>query len=92
MLAAVEAALPADVFIARGGRRGLAGRSVSRAQKIKKGRGGAPTPPLVENPDILADIASNEPRGPALVVGFAAETEHVVDECARQTAAKRAAI
>ena len=33
---------------------------------------------LVENPDILASLSLN-PRRPRLVIGFAAETEHVVD-------------
>lgn len=34
---------------------------------------------LVENPDILADIAKKRAGRPALVVGFAAETERVVE-------------
>ena len=33
---------------------------------------------LVENPDILAGLA-RKPRRPALVIGFAAETEHIVE-------------
>ncbi|TNE32274.1 MAG: bifunctional phosphopantothenoylcysteine decarboxylase/phosphopantothenate synthase, partial [Alphaproteobacteria bacterium] len=48
-----------------------------RAEKLKK-RGSAP-PALVleENPDILTNVAASEKR-PALVVGFAAETEDVL--------------
>jgi len=42
--------------------------------KMKKGAGGPPTVTLVENPDILAGLSAAGPRRPALVVGFAAET------------------
>jgi phosphopantothenoylcysteine decarboxylase/phosphopantothenate--cysteine ligase len=47
--------------------------------KIKK-QAGAPPPALelAPNPDILATLAKAGPRRPALVVGFAAETENVV--------------
>lgn len=49
------------------------------AGKIKK-QAGAPPPALelAPNPDILATLAKAGPRRPALVVGFAAETENVV--------------
>jgi phosphopantothenoylcysteine decarboxylase/phosphopantothenate--cysteine ligase len=47
-------------------------------QKIKKTAGGkAPELTLVENPDILSTIAHHKSKRPQLVVGFAAETEHV---------------
>ena len=47
--------------------------------KIKK-QAGAPPPALelAPNPDILATLSKAGPRRPALVVGFAAETENVV--------------
>jgi len=47
--------------------------------KIKK-KAGAPPPALVlaPNPDILATLSRPGPRRPALVVGFAAETENLV--------------
>ncbi|WP_136161510.1 bifunctional phosphopantothenoylcysteine decarboxylase/phosphopantothenate synthase [Sphingomonas flavalba] len=49
------------------------------AGKIKKRTDGKPpTLGLSENPDILAELA-RDPRRPTLVVGFAAETENVVD-------------
>ena len=77
MLAAVEAALPADaaVFAAA-----VADWRVANAsgQKMKKdGSGQAPGLQFVENPDILATVSRAVGR-PALVVGFAAETEDVV--------------
>ncbi|GGD39893.1 bifunctional phosphopantothenoylcysteine decarboxylase/phosphopantothenate--cysteine ligase CoaBC [Croceicoccus pelagius] len=77
MLAAVEAALPADVAIM------VAAVADWRAadaadQKIKKdGSGEVPPLALAENPDILATLAKS-PQRPGLLVGFAAETENVV--------------
>ncbi|ALA17262.1 MULTISPECIES: bifunctional phosphopantothenoylcysteine decarboxylase/phosphopantothenate--cysteine ligase CoaBC [unclassified Chelatococcus] len=82
MLAAVEAALPADaaVFAAAVADWRTAGEA---AQKMKKNGKGIPQLALVENPDILATIAHRAEQRPGLVVGFAAETEKVVEH-ARQ--------
>ncbi len=78
MLAAVRAALPADIFIAAAA---VADWRVAAAAagKIKKGSG-SPQLTLVENPDILAEVARLQHGRPPLVVGFAAETENVVDQ------------
>jgi phosphopantothenoylcysteine decarboxylase/phosphopantothenate--cysteine ligase len=54
------------------------GVEAASAQKLKKDGKGAPSLHLVENPDILARIAGRHNDRPALVVGFAAETENVV--------------
>ncbi|MFC7052497.1 bifunctional phosphopantothenoylcysteine decarboxylase/phosphopantothenate--cysteine ligase CoaBC [Hansschlegelia quercus] len=88
MLAAVEAALPADaaVFAAAVADWRVAEDS---GQKIKKGAGGPPTLALVENPDILATVAKGA-RRPAIVVGFAAETERVVEHAKAKLARKGA--
>ena len=76
MQAAVAAALPADAAILVAA---VADWRVEGAgQKIKKGTGGPPTLRLVENPDILAGLAAS-PRRPRLLVGFAAETERVIE-------------
>lgn len=76
MFAAVERAMPADIFI---GAAAVADwRVEAAADKIKKQDGAsAPAFSLVENPDILATVsrAANRPR---LVVGFAAETRDVL--------------
>jgi len=49
------------------------------AAKLKKKAGAAPpTLELALNPDILATLAKPGPQRPALVVGFAAETENLV--------------
>src|SRR5690606_3744251 len=75
MLAACEAALPADIAVC------VAAVADWRPQteggrKIKKGAGGPPPIALVENPDILATLSRHAGR-PRLVVGFAAETDDV---------------
>ena len=88
MLAAVEAALPADIFIAAAAV-GDWRVARSRAQKIKKGEAPPPGLALVENPDILATIGGDSARRPALVVGFAAETEHVIENARDKLRRKR---
>ena len=78
MLAACEAALPADVavFAAAVADWRVAGAS---GAKIKKVPGGPPPRlELVPNPDILATIARAGSLRPKLVVGFAAETDDVI--------------
>ncbi len=87
MLAAVEAALPADVAIFAAA---VADWRVAQAsgQKIKKGAAGTPTLALTENPDILSTVAHMKTKRPALVIGFAAETERVVEH-ARQKLARK---
>jgi phosphopantothenoylcysteine decarboxylase / phosphopantothenate---cysteine ligase len=78
MLAAVESALPVDagVFAAAVADWGVA---QTGAQKLKKDGSGPPKLALTENPDILATIAKSKTRRPRLVVGFAAETEKVIE-------------
>ena len=79
MLAACKAALPADVAICAAAVADWR-VDVDATQKIKKTAGTkAPALNLVENPDILATIAKLKKDRPALVIGFAAETEKVVD-------------
>jgi phosphopantothenoylcysteine decarboxylase/phosphopantothenate--cysteine ligase len=58
------------------------------AQKLKKGRGDAPVLCLVENPDILASIAGRRSDRPRLVIGFAAETENVLQNAREKRARK----
>jgi phosphopantothenoylcysteine decarboxylase / phosphopantothenate---cysteine ligase len=48
-------------------------------QKIKKDKNGVASLQLVENPDILQSIAKRSSKRPKLVVGFAAETENILD-------------
>lgn len=76
MRQAVETALPADAFIAAAAVADWRTESVAR-QKIKKGADESPTLRLVENPDILAEVSKKTTMRPAVVIGFAAETENV---------------
>lgn len=85
---AVLGALPADVYIGTAAVADFTPRSVS-AQKIKKTAGSDTlTLELVRTRDVLADVASH-PRRPALVVGFAAETDAVERYALGKLAAKR---
>ncbi|MDR3372789.1 MAG: bifunctional phosphopantothenoylcysteine decarboxylase/phosphopantothenate--cysteine ligase CoaBC [Ancalomicrobiaceae bacterium] len=77
MLAAVEAALPADIAIFAAA---VADWRVATEaeEKLKKGPAGVPQLNLVENPDILASIGRHPSLRPKVVIGFAAETENLV--------------
>jgi phosphopantothenoylcysteine decarboxylase/phosphopantothenate--cysteine ligase len=78
MLLAVEAALPVDVGVFAAAvadwRTADAGE-----QKLKKDGSGPPRLALVENPDILATVSRLKTKRPQLVIGFAAETEKVIE-------------
>ncbi len=76
MRAAVEAALPADAFIGSAAVADWRVDTIS-TEKIKKGGRGSPTLRLVENPDILVEVSKKTALRPAVVIGFAAETEDV---------------
>ena len=77
MQAAVAAALPADVFVA------AAAVADWRVDQVEMGKDQerlqrSTALRLVENPDILAEVSQTIPR-PAVVIGFAAETEQVIE-------------
>ena len=87
MLAQVEAALPADVAIFTAAVADWRVESEG-AQKLKKTAAGMPPLQLVENPDILATISKLRDKRPPLVIGFAAETEHLIDNAKAKFARK----
>lgn len=78
MLQACEAALPLDVAVMAAAVADWRVDTVA-TQKLKKDGGTAPSLRLTENPDILATIAGRRNNRPRLVIGFAAETEKVVE-------------
>ena len=87
MLTAVEAALPADVFVATAAVADW--RVLAPASgKLKKGPSGPSTLQLVPNLDILATVARRTEARPALVVGFAAETDDLQANARRKLANK----
>lgn len=87
MLHRVEAALPADIAIFAAA---VADWRVANEgeQKLKKTSAGMPPLQLVENPDILATISKLSNKRPPLVIGFAAETEHLIDNAKAKIARK----
>jgi len=88
MLAAVERSLPADVLVCAAAVADWRPRS-PREDKIKKQAERAPPVlALEENPDILKTIAQRREGRPRLVVGFAAETERVVERARAKLAQK----
>jgi phosphopantothenoylcysteine decarboxylase/phosphopantothenate--cysteine ligase len=88
MLRQVEAALPADIFI---GVAAVADWRVAKTalEKIKKHPKQTPALTLVENPDILAVIGRRSKDRPALVVGFAAESEKLQENAQAKLLAKK---
>jgi phosphopantothenoylcysteine decarboxylase/phosphopantothenate--cysteine ligase len=87
MLHQVEAALPVDIAIFAAA---VADWRVADEgeQKLKKTAAGMPPLQLVENPDILATISKLRDRRPTLVIGFAAETENLIDNAKAKLARK----
>jgi phosphopantothenoylcysteine decarboxylase / phosphopantothenate---cysteine ligase len=79
MLAAVLEALPADIAICAAAVADW--RAADEKQhKLKKLKGTTETElKLTQNPDILATISKPGPRRPRFVIGFAAETENLID-------------
>ncbi|HEY1934995.1 MAG TPA: bifunctional phosphopantothenoylcysteine decarboxylase/phosphopantothenate--cysteine ligase CoaBC [Acetobacteraceae bacterium] len=90
MLEACRAALPVDAAIFAAA---VADWRVANASggKIKKVPGGAPPAfELVPNPDILATIAAAGPSRPKLVIGFAAETNDLMENAQAKRVRKNA--
>jgi phosphopantothenoylcysteine decarboxylase/phosphopantothenate--cysteine ligase len=87
MLQAVESALPVDVAIFAAA---VADWRVANEgqQKLKRTPAGIPPLQLVENPDILATISKLRDKRPPLVIGFAAETEHLIENAKAKLARK----
>ncbi len=89
MLSAVRRARDADVAIFAAAVADWRVANVS-GQKIKKnGKQDTPSLDLIENPDILKTIAHDKPGvRPPLVIGFAAETQNVIDHAKKKRKAK----
>src|SRR5437588_1067939 len=87
MLHHVEAALPADIALFAAA---VADWRVANEgeQKLKKTSAGMPPLQLLENPDILATTSKLTDERPPLVIGFAAETENLIDNAKAKLARK----
>ncbi|WP_282152437.1 bifunctional phosphopantothenoylcysteine decarboxylase/phosphopantothenate--cysteine ligase CoaBC [Ruegeria atlantica] len=84
---AVDAALPVDagVFAAAVADWRMAAAS---DKKLKKSRDGLPVLEFAENPDILKRVSRLDAGRPTLVVGFAAETDNVLEHATAKRARK----
>ncbi|MEO0463050.1 MAG: bifunctional phosphopantothenoylcysteine decarboxylase/phosphopantothenate synthase [Pseudomonadota bacterium] len=85
---AVRQALPADAAVMVAAVSDWRPRQYV-AEKIKKRGSAPPALMLTENPDILANLAGSDKR-PDLVVGFAAETDDVIDNAKKKRKRKTA--
>ena len=87
MLASCQSALPADVAVCAAA---VADWKIANpaTQKLKKGGGKPPRLELAANPDILTTLSAAGNARPRLVIGFAAETERVVENAVAKRAAK----
>jgi phosphopantothenoylcysteine decarboxylase/phosphopantothenate--cysteine ligase len=89
MLAATLAALPADIAIFAAAVADWRAADTAE-QKLKKHNQIEAELKLALNPDILATIAKPGPKRPQLVIGFAAETENLIENAAAKRRAKGA--
>ncbi len=88
MLAACERELPVDIAVCAAAVSDWRAAKPS-AQKIKKtGKKSTASLALIENPDILGSLCAAGERRPRLVVGFAAETEKVIENAAAKRKTK----
>ncbi|MCP1336447.1 bifunctional phosphopantothenoylcysteine decarboxylase/phosphopantothenate--cysteine ligase CoaBC [Futiania mangrovi] len=87
MMTAVEQALPADAAVCCAAVADWRPETVAENKTKKDGKGPQPLK-LVENPDILASLSAAGDLRPALVVGFAAETETVAAHAKAKLARK----
>ena len=87
MLKACKDALPQDVVVCAAA---VADWAVDASgSKIKKSGGKMPALKLNENPDILATLSQPGPQRPGLVIGFAAETDNLIENARAKRAAKK---
>jgi phosphopantothenoylcysteine decarboxylase/phosphopantothenate--cysteine ligase len=89
MLAATLAALPADIVICAAAVADWRAADES-PQKLKKQNQVEAELKLALNPDILATVAKPGPKRPRLVIGFAAETENLIENAVAKRRAKGA--
>ncbi len=87
MLSAVTKALPVDVAVFAAAVADWRAAE-PKPNKMKKDGSWVPTIRVVENPDILSTVAHMKKGRPQLVIGFAAETEHIIDNAKAKLARK----
>ena len=90
MMDAVTAALPADVAVMTAAVADWRIVSAAKTKLKKDGTGKPPALALAENPDILTTVAKHKTLRPALVIGFAAETNDLLKNAGGKLKAKDA--
>ena len=87
MMKACKESLPQDIVVCAAA---VADWAVDASgSKIKKSGGKMPALKLNENPDILATLSQPGPKRPGLVIGFAAETDNLIENARAKRAAKK---
>ncbi|MEM7635290.1 MAG: bifunctional phosphopantothenoylcysteine decarboxylase/phosphopantothenate--cysteine ligase CoaBC [Pseudomonadota bacterium] len=92
MLKAVQGELPCDMAIFCAAVADWRTEDNAQQKMKKDGTGKPPDLKLAENPDILKSVGHLKNHRPALVVGFAAETENVVENARKKLTVKNADI
>ena len=87
MLEACRGALPSDIAVFAAAVGDWRPARASK-RKMKKSGGEPPEIALTETPDVLATIAASGNARPALVIGFAAETENIVENARKKQKSK----
>ena len=87
MLEACQKELPADIVVCAAAVADWRASNPSK-EKIKK-NGDVPTFELTENPDILATLSKTTQDRPNLIVGFAAETNSIIERASDKLAKKK---
>ena len=86
MLAACTAEMPADIVVCAAAVADW--RAAGPASEKLKKNGKTPAIELTENPDILATLSKPSKGRPALVIGFAAETNNLIQAATNKRGAK----
>jgi len=85
---AATAALPADIAICAAAVADWRPAAPGDRKIKKRDDGTPPVLDMIENPDILRALSNSDNQRPALVIGFAAETNDVVDNAVAKRAHK----
>jgi phosphopantothenoylcysteine decarboxylase/phosphopantothenate--cysteine ligase len=89
MLAACRKSLPADIGVFAAAVSDWSAATVQKNKMKKSGNRNPPDIKLKENPDILSAISAPSPQRPKLVIGFAAETENLLDSARSKLKSKQ---
>ncbi len=84
MMDAVKEALPVDIAVMAAAVADWRVAQASDKKQKKDGSGTAPSYQMAENPDILKFVSQHKAQRPKLVVGFAAETNDLIENAKKK--------